>query len=78
MNDDLQQELTLLSDNIQRFIADHIEPHYSDWEATEIMPRSVWNQLGEHGFLAVDIPEDQGGFGADFRYAMTIIESTLR
>ncbi|MGI9292719.1 MAG: acyl-CoA dehydrogenase family protein [Pseudomonadales bacterium] len=78
MNDDLQQELTLLSDNIRRFIADEIEPHYNDWEATEIMPRSVWNQLGEHGFLAVDIPEQHGGFGADFRYAMTIIDALSR
>ncbi|MBL4894897.1 MAG: acyl-CoA dehydrogenase family protein, partial [Emcibacter sp.] len=31
--------------------------------------REVWNKLGEAGLLCVDIPEEYGGFGVDFRFA---------
>src|SRR5699024_8443711 len=72
------EELTLFADMLARFIEDRVSPHYDDWEAADIFPRELWNELGENGFLAVDIPEQQGGFGADFRFAMTVVEAFSR
>ena len=43
-------DLELFRDNFKRFMNEHIAPHYDQWEREGIMPRSVWNQLGENGF----------------------------
>lgn len=70
----MSEELNLFRDNVRRFIASEIEPNYEQWERNEIVPRELWNKLGEQGLLAVDLPESVGGFGADFLYSMVIQE----
>ena len=44
-------DLELFRDNFKRFMNEHIAPHYDQWERKGIMPRSVWSQLGENGFM---------------------------
>jgi len=67
-------ELELFRDNVRRFVEAEIVPHYEQWEADEIFPRSLWNTMGEQGLLAVDLPEQYGGYDTDFRYSMVIAE----
>ncbi|GAB5413909.1 MAG: acyl-CoA dehydrogenase family protein [Congregibacter sp.] len=71
-------ELELFRENVRRFIATEVAPHYDDWEKAEIFPRSLWNTLGEHGLLCVDIPETYGGAGTDFSFSMVITEEFSR
>lgn len=71
-------EVELLRENVKRFITAEIAPHYEQWEKDSIIPRKVWNQLGEAGFLCVDIPEQYGGFGAHFIFSATINEEFAR
>ena len=75
MNDETNGELTLFRDTLKRFIQTRVLDEYGQWEEDEIFPRVLWNQLGEQGFLAVDVPEAYGGFGADFRFAMVVLEA---
>ncbi len=70
----LREELELFRDNVRRFIQAEILPHYGQWEKDEIVPRKIWNRLGEQGLLAVDVPEQYGGFGTSFHFAMLILE----
>ena len=42
--------------SVRTFIQKHIAPNYEQWEKAEIFPRSLWNNLGEAGFLAADLP----------------------
>lgn len=72
------EELTLFNDMLHRFIEDRVSANYDQWEADDMFPRELWNELGENGFLAVDIPEEHGGFGADFRFAMAVVEAFSR
>lgn len=44
-------DLELFRDNFKRFMSEHVAPHYDQWEREGIMPRSVWNLLGENGFM---------------------------
>lgn len=74
MNPELKAELTLFRDNIKRFINCEILPNYEQWEKNEIFPREVWNKLGDQGFLAVDIPEECGGFGSEYLFTTVLIE----
>ncbi|GAA5317554.1 MAG: acyl-CoA dehydrogenase family protein [Candidatus Pelagadaptatus aseana] len=71
-------ELELFRDNVKRYVDEQIVPNYEAWEKAEIVPREVWNQLGEQGFLAVDIPEEYGGFGSSFEFSMVVAEEFCR
>jgi alkylation response protein AidB-like acyl-CoA dehydrogenase len=71
-------ELQLFRDSVRRFLRDQVEPHYERWEKAGIMPRSLWNQLGDAGLLCVDLPEEFGGIGAPFEFSMAIIEEAAR
>ena len=70
----MSEELELFRDNVKRFIESEVVPHYEQWEKDEIMPRELWNQLGEQGLLCVDIPEAYGGFETDFLFSCVILE----
>ncbi|MFT4824681.1 MAG: acyl-CoA dehydrogenase [Halioglobus sp.] len=70
----MDEELDLFRANVKRFIENEVSPHYESWEKNEIFPREMWNKLGEHGLLAVDIPEYYGGFGSNFLFSMVIQE----
>ncbi|CBL47223.1 Acyl-CoA dehydrogenase [gamma proteobacterium HdN1] len=73
-----QEEKDLFRDNFRKFIAKELAPHYEAWEKAEIFPREVWNKLGENGYLCVDVPEEYGGFGADFGLSAIIAEELGR
>lgn len=73
-----QSEIELFRENVQRFIEQEILPHYDQWEKDEIIPRSVWEALGEQGLLCVDMPEEYGGFGANFRLSAVVVEEFSR
>jgi len=71
-------DLELFRDNFKRFMSEHIAPHYDQWEREGIMPRSVWNQLGENGYLCVDVPEEYGGYGVPTYYSLMLVEESAR
>lgn len=71
-------DLELFRDNFRRFMKEHIEPHYEQWERDGIMPRHVWNLLGENGFLCVDVPEEYGGYGVPTYYSLMLVEESAR
>lgn len=71
-------ELELFRDNFKRYMKEHIAPHYDQWEREGIMPRSVWNSLGENGFLCVDLPEEYGGYGVPTYYSLMLVEESAR
>ena len=74
----MSQELELFRENVKRFIKMEIKPNYEQWEKSEMFPRTLWNQLGEQGLLAVDIPEQYYGAAADYRFSMIIQEEFAR
>ena len=71
-------DLELFRDNFRRFMKDHIEPHYAQWEREGKIPRSIWSMLGENGFLCVDMPEEYGGYGVSTHYSLMLIEESAR
>ena len=71
-------DLELFRDNFRRFLAEYIAPFYAEWEHQGIMPREVWSQLGENGFLCVDVPEEYGGYGVPTHYSLMLVEESAR
>jgi acyl-CoA dehydrogenase len=70
----MNPELELFRDNVRRFVAEEISSNYEQWERDEMFPRRLWNTLGEQGLLAVDLPEEYGGYGVDFLFSIVIQE----
>lgn len=71
-------DLELFRDNFRRFLAEYVAPFYAEWEHQGIMPREVWSQLGENGFLCVDVPEEYGGYGVPTHYSLMLVEESAR
>ena len=71
-------ELNLFRDMTRRLLEREVQPHYDQWEQDGIVPRQLWNTLGEAGLLAVDVPEEYGGSGVPFPYSMLILEEMGR
>ncbi|MEC7120488.1 MAG: acyl-CoA dehydrogenase family protein, partial [Pseudomonadota bacterium] len=71
-------DLELFRDNFRRFLAEQIAPHYHAWEKDGLMPREIWNLLGENGFLCVDLPEEYGGYAVPTNYSLMLVEEAAR
>ncbi len=71
-------EIELFRDNVRKFLEKRVAPSYERWEKDGILPRSLWNELGENGFLCVDVPEAYGGIGASFRLSAVVVEEISR
>ncbi len=71
-------ELNLFRDNVVRFLADEVEPHYEAWEKAGILPRDLYLRMGEAGLLCVDQPEQYGGIGAPFEFSMVVLYEAAR
>jgi len=73
-----QNEIDLFRDNVRKFLEKEVAPHYDQWEKDEKLPRELWHRMGENGLLCVDVPEEYGGFGADFRLSAVMVEEASR
>ena len=51
-----------------------LAPHTAAWDKAEAMPPEVLRKLGELGFLGMLLPEEYGGMGLDYSYAMVMAE----
>lgn len=67
-------ERELFRDTLKKFLLNEVAPYYEQWEKDEIFPRELWNKMGENGFLCVDVPEEYGGYGADFQLSAIVVE----
>ncbi|MBR8656435.1 acyl-CoA dehydrogenase family protein [Achromobacter sp. Marseille-Q0513] len=67
----------LFRDQVRRFIAQEIAPHYAAWEKAGVTPASLWRRAGEEGLLNCALPEPYG-LGGDFGHAAVVIEELAR
>lgn len=54
-------------EQLQRFIARDVVPRAAQWEADGMLPRELYQQMGDLGFLGLAIPSDFGGTELDAR-----------
>jgi acyl-CoA dehydrogenase len=65
--DFLSDEHRQFREQLRRFIAREVVPHAPQWEAAGMLPRELYRQMGELGFLGLAIPADFGGTELDAR-----------
>jgi len=71
-------EHRMFRDALRRYLAKEVVPHIEEWEEAGIVPREAWKKMGEQGFLAMSVPEEYGGLGADFLYSVIVTEELTR
>jgi acyl-CoA dehydrogenase len=71
-------EHRMFRDALRRYLAKEVTPHVEEWEEAGIVPREAWKKMGEQGFLAMSVPEEYGGLGADFLYSVIVTEEMIR
>ncbi len=65
--------------SFRTFLEREVVPHYMEWEREGIVPRELYAAAGRGGFLAMAVPESDGGAGADdFRLNLVIGEECQR
>lgn len=67
----LSAEHKQLREQLRRFIAAEVVPAAPEWETLGTLPKTVFQRMGELGFLGVSMPEAFGG--ADFDTLGTVI-----
>ncbi len=72
------EEHRIFRDAVRRFFEREVTPHVEEWEEAGIVPREIWRKMGKQGFLCMDVPEEYGGFGADFLYSVILAEELVR
>lgn len=69
------QEHEELRRTFSNFIAKEINPHVDEWEEAGIFPlREVSQKMAALGLLGIDKPEEYGGLGLDYSFAMVACE----
>lgn len=73
-----EEDHEAVRDSFRRFLAKEVLPHYSQWERDGIIPHSVFEALGNGGYLCLPVPEAYGGQGLDdFRFSIVLTEECL-
>ncbi len=72
-----REDHELYREQVRRFIAERIAPHYAQWERDGITPRALWRAAGEAGLLNCQLP-DPYGLGGDIGHAACVIEELAR
>lgn len=70
----MSAELKLFRNALHRFLDQQVAPFYEQWESDGIVPRDIWESLGEAGFLCVDVDEVYGGCGGNFAMSALVVE----
>jgi acyl-CoA dehydrogenase len=63
---------------LRRFLEKEVTPHADEWEKAGIVPKTVWEKMGQAGFLCTEVSAEYGGLGGDFLYSVIVIEELSR
>jgi len=59
---------------LKDFIAKEVTPCVDQWEKDRIVPKHIWRQMGQNGFLCPDVGPEYGGLGGDFLHSLIVTE----
>ncbi|MBN2569311.1 MAG: acyl-CoA dehydrogenase family protein [Deltaproteobacteria bacterium] len=68
------EEHVIFRDAFGKFLDKEAAPYFEQCEEDGIMPRELWEKMGENGFLCPWVEEKYGGLGAGYEYSVIINE----
>ncbi len=70
----MEEEHTILKDQIKKFVETEVKPKGPKWEADGFIPREVFKKMGALGFLGITYPTKFGGSAMDVRGSVIFAE----
>ena len=74
----MDDDLRMLREAVSRFVETEMLPHEARWRKQKHVDQDTWRQVGEAGFLLMDVPAEYGGGGGDFRHEAVLYEELAR
>lgn len=74
----MDDDLTAFRDTVARFVETEVLPHDARWRAQHHVDREMWRLAGQTGLLCLDVPQQYGGGGGDFRHEAVVYEELNR
>jgi acyl-CoA dehydrogenase len=74
----MDDDLIAFRDTVARFVETEMLPHDARWRAQHHVDRETWRLVGQTGLLCLDIPQQYGGGGGDFRHEAVVYEELNR
>jgi acyl-CoA dehydrogenase len=74
----MDDDLRTFRETVSRFVETEMVPHDARWRAQHRVDRETWLKAGETGLLLLDIPDQYGGGGGDFRHEAIFYEELAR
>ena len=69
-----EEEIVLFSDSVAKWVDEHApQEKFQQWIAASSVPRRLWNAAGDAGLLGLSLPEEDGGFGGDYRHEVVLM-----
>ncbi len=72
------EEHKAIRKSIREFVEKELAPYAEEWEENEEFPSSVFQRMGELGFLGLHMPEEYGGQGGDYVSGIILAEEMMR
>jgi len=69
-----RKEHRLYRERFKRFLSEEIIPFYDQWEKEGIIPKEVWEKMGENGYLCPWVEKEYGGAGLGLEFSFIITE----
>ncbi|MFQ6117896.1 MAG: acyl-CoA dehydrogenase family protein [Candidatus Bipolaricaulia bacterium] len=73
-----EEEHRILKRMVREFVEEEMNPKVVEWEEAGLVPRDIFQKLGELGLLGIRFPEEYGGIGADVRTTVAFVEELAR
>ena len=71
-------ELDMLRESVVRFVETEVQPDDEQARQRGHVDRQLWRKAGQLGLLCMDVPEQYGGGGGDFRHEAVLYEELAR
>ena len=71
----LTETQLMIRDAARTFARERLAPNAADWDRTSTFPKAAIAEMGQLGFMGMQVPEDWGGAGVDHvAYALAVEE----
>lgn len=76
--DIFKEEHYILRESLKRFVGNEIVPYVDQWEDEGGIPKSLFEKMGEMGYLGIRHPKEYGGSEGDIFMTLVLAEEIAR
>jgi acyl-CoA dehydrogenase len=72
------QDHQIFRQSVRQFIEKEVIPNAEKWETERQIPKSIFQKMGDLGYLGINFSEEYGGTNADLWYSVVFLEEIAR